>query len=90
MDHANYAEYRMGDLALVKLSSPVDFGRWPGVRPACLPEQGQDKEGAAELLSVGWDTLRPGKIKQVRRRQSQIKRRRVSFLATRAWTGVLL
>ena len=64
IDLNNYSKYRMGDLALVKLASPVDFGAWPWVRPACLPTAGQEAAGQ-ELVSVGWDAASPSKIEQV-------------------------
>jgi len=60
--HRSYAPRTLNtDIALMKLATPVQFGKW--VKPVCLPGQGQNVPVGTECYITGWGKIRhPGNM----------------------------
>ncbi|PVD20355.1 hypothetical protein C0Q70_18509 [Pomacea canaliculata] len=57
--HPDYDRVRFfNDLAILKLSTPIDFSRYTCVRPLCLPPRDQDFPLDSRCQVAGWGVIR--------------------------------
>jgi len=42
------------DIALLKLDDPVDFNKYPNIRPICLPSNGGENYAESRAIVAGW------------------------------------
>jgi len=60
INHPNYVDFRFFDISLLKLSSNVDFMKYPHIRPICLPPIPSKTYAGVKATIAGWGRTEAG------------------------------
>ena len=55
--------FQINDFALLRLSNTVDFGKYPHIRPICLPDPGFSDYDNVRGLVTGWGNTRVDNVR---------------------------